>query len=74
LDYDKGKGWTTTAYLRSYKVLSDDVYDPWNSGHPQAPPLNGGVPGDSALKTVLSELTTSHEQQNLFVYQFQHHQ
>jgi prophage antirepressor-like protein len=55
LDYDKGKGWTTTAYLRSYKVLSDDVYD-------------------SALKTVLSELTTSHEQQNLFVYHFQHHQ
>jgi anti-repressor protein len=55
LDYDRGKGWTTTAYLNSYKVLSDEVYD-------------------SALKTVLAELTTPHSQQNLFVYQFQRHQ
>jgi hypothetical protein len=50
-DYDTGSGWSTTSYLREYKVLSDEIYD-------------------CALKTVLAELTTASEQQNLFVYQF----
>jgi hypothetical protein len=27
LDYDSGKGWSTTSYLREYKVLSDEVYE-----------------------------------------------
>lgn len=51
-NYDTGSGWSTTSYLREYKVLSDEIYD-------------------SALKAVLAELTTTSEQQNLFVYQFQ---
>jgi hypothetical protein len=27
LDYDSGQGWSTTSYLREYKVLSDEVYE-----------------------------------------------